>query len=443
VGQLLTLGKTEVGATHYLHTAYLLSRYPAVSHTFFLHEIEGLSHYGVLIETASINPSDRPASMLPEEERDAIATTFYIKKQPIASILGVLLRTTVLRPGVVLRGLRRAFALEPWHLSHTLYSLFYLVEAIVLGNWMKKRGHSHLHIHFSGSVASVGMIAAIAWQFPYSLTVHGPDEFFDQKEVALAQKIHSALFVVCISDFCRAQLMRLTPPTNWNKFHVIRLGIAPSLAEEALGETRKLEGDEPLRILCTGRLVGAKGQSILLLAVEQLLRREHAIHLVFIGDGDDREILERLADEHGLRKHVTFAGSQNHDRVIETLRTSDLFVLPSFAEGVPVALMEAMAMGVPCISTFVAGIPELIRHEQDGLLVPAGSISGMTDAIERLILNGNERLRFRESARQRVLELYNLPVNLKSLAALFAAHLQETGDPVSTKGSEMIERTQK
>jgi colanic acid/amylovoran biosynthesis glycosyltransferase len=180
-----------------------------------------------------------------------------------------------------------------------------------------------------------------------------------------------------------------------------------------------------------------------LLAVEQLLRREHAIHLVFIGDGDDREILERLADEHGLRKHVTFAGSQNHDRVIETLRTSDLFVLPSFAEGVPVALMEAMAMGVPCISTFVAGIPELIRHEQDGLLVPAGSISGMTDAIERLILNGNERLRFRESARQRVLELYNLPVNLKSLAALFAAHLQETGDPVSTKGSEMIERTQK
>ncbi len=415
-----------MGAKHYLHTAYLLSRYPAVSHTFFLHEIEGLRRNGVVIETASINTPDRPAALLPEEEQKASATTFYIKKQSVATIFLALLRTAVQRPAVLLRGLRAAFLLEPWHITHTLYALFYLIEAIVLGDWMKRRNLSHLHIHFSGAVASVGMIAAIAWKFPYSLTVHGPDEFFDQHETALAQKVHYALFVVCISDYCRSQLMRLTLPDEWDKFHVVRLGISPSLADHQLAAPTLVTRETPLRILCTGRLVGAKGQAILLLALAGLIKRGYAIHLVFIGDGPDRSELERLADQHSLRNCVTFAGSQNHSRVLETLRASDLFVLPSFAEGVPVALMEAMAIGVPCISTYVAGIPELIRHEHDGLLVPAGSILELTRAIERLILNENERVSFRESARKKVLEHYNLPRNLRALAEVFEAHLPRT-----------------
>jgi glycosyltransferase involved in cell wall biosynthesis len=130
-------------------------------------------------------------------------------------------------------------------------------------------------------------------------------------------------------------------------------------------------------------------------------------------------------DQLALRKFVTFLGSQNHDQVLETLRTVDLFVLPSFAEGVPVALMEAMAIGVPCISTFVGGIPELIRHEQDGLLVPAGSETELTHAIERLITDPSARHRFRESARERVLTHYNLPKNLKLLADVFKAQMPQ------------------
>jgi glycosyltransferase involved in cell wall biosynthesis len=157
----------------------------------------------------------------------------------------------------------------------------------------------------------------------------------------------------------------------------------------------------------------------------ELVQRKPNIQLVFIGDGPDRRNLEALVDERGLRPFVTFAGSQNHDRVLEMLRTVDLFVLPSFAEGVPVALMEAMAVGVPCISTFVGGIPELIRHEQDGLLVPAGSNSELTLAIERLLVDPSERIRFRESARNRVLAHYNLPKNLALLAEVFKAHLPE------------------
>lgn len=415
-------GKTELNARQYIHTAYLLSRYPAVSHTFFLNEITGLKPCGVIIETASINAPDRPVAGLPEEEQRAFATTFYIKKQPISSIISTLLLAALSRPMVIIRALAAGLRLEPGHLTHTLYSLFYVLEAIILGDWMRRRGLSHLHVHFAGPVASVAMIAAAAWKFPYSLTIHGPDEFFDQNEMALAQKIHAASFVICISDFCRSQVMRLTPPESWNKFKIVRLGISPALAEQT---PLNAESGSPFRILCTGRLVGAKGQAVLLLAMAELVQRQSNIQLVFIGDGPDRRNLETLVDERGLRPFVTFAGSQNHDRVLEMLRTADLFVLPSFAEGVPVALMEAMAVGVPCISTFVGGIPELIRHERDGLLVPAGSNSELTLAIERLLVDPSERIRFRESARNRVLAHYNLPKNLALLAEVFKAHLPE------------------
>ena len=409
-----------------VQTAYLLSRYPALSHTFFLQEVVGLRQRGVSIETASINDPDRPFSSLSVEEQQAAANTFYLKSHPKFKIVSTLLQTMVTRPAVLWRGLKAAAGLEPGHLTHTLYAIFYLVEAVVLGDWMERHNLKHLHIHFSGPVASVGMIAATAWSIPYSMTVHGPDEFFDQNEMALAQKIGGASFVICISDFCRSQLMRLLPPSSWRKLTVVRLGIAPALAKRPL----KPAGESPLRILCTGRLVGAKGQAILLMAMVSLVRRQHAIQLTLIGDGPDRAVLEALVKQEGLESYVNFAGGQNHDRVLEELRAADLFVLPSFAEGIPVALMEAMAIGVPCISTFVAGIPELIRHEQDGLLVPAGSVQELTEAMERLILHPADRTRFQKSARQRVLDLYNLPRNLDQLAAMLTQTLPRVDLPL-------------
>ena len=404
-----------------LRTAYLLSRYPALSHTFFRQEVTGLRECGISIETASINDPDRAFDSLSSEEQQAASTTFYLKSQPITKIVSSIFKTTVTRPGVLWRGLMSAVRLEPFHLTHTLYALFYLAEAVVLGAWMQRRNLNHLHIHFSGPVASVGMIAAAAWKFPYSMTVHGPDEFFDQNEMALPQKIDGARFVICISDFCRSQLMRLMPPSSWDKLRVVRLGIAPVLAMQPF----KTTAPGSLRILCTGRLVGAKGQAILLMAMAELVRRQHAVGLVLIGDGPDRALLQALAKREGLEGYVTFAGGQNHDRVLESLRGADLFVLPSFAEGIPVALMEAMAIGAPCVSTFVAGIPELIRHEQDGLLVPAGSVEELTAAMERLILSPEDRARFQQSARQRVLEHYNLPENLKMLAETMSQFLPE------------------
>jgi len=399
-----------------VHTAYLLSRYPAVSHTFFLQEVLGLRARGVSIDTASINTPDRVDQDLSADEVHEKTTTYYLKGQSNAHVLRELFRIALGRPDVLLRGLKAAWMLAPWNIAQSLYSLFYLAEALLVGDWMKRRNLQHLHIHFSGPVASVGMITALAWRLPYSMTVHGPDEFFDQNEMALPQKIGHASFVICISDYCKSQLLRISPPSTWAKFHVVRLGILPSLAEHLLTPFQK----EPVRLLCTGRLVGAKGQAILLAAAASLLARGHALHVTCIGDGADRRALEDFTDGAGIRKHVHFTGARTHAFVLDTLRESDIFVLPSFAEGVPVALMEAMAIGVPCISTFVAGIPELIRHERDGLLVPAGSVEKLADAIERMIRNSDERESFRRSARAHVLEHYNLPRNLDKLATVLA-----------------------
>ena len=405
--------QTDAPASTSLPVAYLLSRYPAVSHTFFLQEVTGLRRLGVEIHTASINTPDRADSLLTEEEAQERDATYYVKAEAPLRLLFKTISLVLKHPGVTWRGLRTTMQLNPWHIKHSAYALFYLAEALLVGDWMRRKQLTHLHVHFTGAVASVGMIASQAWGFPYSLTVHGPDDFFNQQQISLRQKVESAEFVICISDYCRSQLMRLIQPGSWNKLHVVRLGVVPELSA---GQPRRAAA-QPLRVLCTGRLVGAKGQAILLLATEKLVQRGHQLNITLIGDGADRSRLEQLVIEKQLTSSVIFAGAKTHDEVLESLESSDLFVLPSFAEGIPVALMEAMAIGVPCISTFVAGIPELIRHECDGLLVPAGSVDALADAMERMILSPEDRERLRRSAREQVMTHYNLAHNLPLLAS--------------------------
>ena len=159
------------------------------------------------------------------------------------------------------------------------------IEALILGDWMRLRGHRHLHIHFCGPVATVGMIASIAWQLPYSLTVHGPDEFYDVEKFFLRQKVEHAQFILCISDYCRSQLMRIATPEHWDKMHVVRLGVDPSVF---LPVPKKPNPESPVEILCVGRLVASKGQLILLRACTLLLSRGHSLRLHLVGAGPDQ-----------------------------------------------------------------------------------------------------------------------------------------------------------
>jgi len=400
--------------TPQIRIAYFLSRYPAISHTFFLKEILGLREIGFEIETASVNPPDRPTSQLPPIEAAEARNTYCLKQIGAWGAVYTLVTITFSHPRVILRGLRAAASLGRWDLSLRIYALFYVVEAFLLGLWMSRRGLRHLHVHFGGAVSTVAMLAAEAWGFDYSMTIHGPEEFYEAEQCYLPRKIERAKFIFCISDFCRSQLMKYSHPVHWNKMHVVRLGVD---TEEFRPVSR--EPKVPLQIVCVGRLVAAKGQHILLQAFSRVRSKGQAVHLTYIGDGPDRTSLEREAAEYRLGEHVTFRGALNHDQTREQMAKADIFALASFAEGIPVALMEAMAMGIPCVSTSVAGIPELIRDNVDGLLVPPSSAESFASAIESLVLDHALRERLGTTGRAHVVEHYNLPVNLNLLASKF------------------------
>ncbi len=404
--------KDDQPSTQRRRFAYLLSIYPAISHTFFLNEIAALRNLGFAIDVASINRPELAAGFASAVEAAELQTTFYIKAMSSARIFLILLKVLFWHPQVVFRGLRAALSLDGWNLRATGYALFYLAEALLLGDWLRRRGHNHLHIHFGGPVATVGMLASIAWQFSYSLMIHGPEEFYDVEKFYLRRKVERAQFVLCISDYCRSQVMKVSDPAHWRKIHVVRLGVDLRLFAPAppVGPSNAIE------IICVGRLVPAKGHLILLRAFCDLVRRGHNLRLRLIGDGIERRETESFVTREKLHASVIFEGSLNHEETRQRLARADIFVLASFAEGLPIALMEAMAMGIPCISTFVAGIPELIRDGLDGLLVPASSDQALSAALERLISDEELRRRFAIAGRQRVEEFYDLQKNVRSLA---------------------------
>jgi len=396
---------------------YLLSIYPAVSHTFFLNEVRELRKLGFTIEVASINQPDLSRSTMPTAEAEETDATFYIKSLGGAQAAKIAAKTILLRPREFFRGLAAAMRLGRWDPIATLYALLYFAEALILGDWMRTRGHRHLHVHFCGPVASVGMLASITWGFPYSLTVHGPDEFYDVEKFYLREKVERAKFIVCISNFCRSQLMRIAAPEHWDKMHVVRLGIDPRVFYPMRQER---EPENTLEILCVGRLVPSKGQLILLRACARLISQGCPIQVRLVGAGPDRERLEAFAKQMNIC--AIFEGAKSHDETRQLLGRADIFALASFAEGVPVALMEAMAMEVPCVSTCIAGISELIRDGLDGLLVPASSVEALTSAIQRIFEDPLLRRGLGVAGGKRVRELYNLPQNVSLLARVFNEH---------------------
>jgi colanic acid/amylovoran biosynthesis glycosyltransferase len=392
--------------------AYLLSSYPAISHTFFLNEITELRKLGFSIDVASINKPAWPPGMPSLQEASALETTFYVKDVKPARALFTLLKIVFAHPRVVVRGLRAALQLDGWNLPATAYALFYLAEALLLGDWLRRRGQKHLHVHFGGPVATVGMLTSMTWVIPYSLMIHGPEEFYDVDKSYLGRKVARATFVLCISDYCRSQAMKVSDPAHWAKLHVVRLGVdlhlfTPDLARDRSGT---------VELICVGRLVPDKGHLVLLRAFSHLVCSGYDLRLRLIGDGAARRELESFIAREGLEGSVILEGSLNHEATRRKLSQADIFVLASFAEGLPIALMEAMAMEIPCVSTFVAGIPELIRDGLDGLLVPASSETALSAALERLICDPALRHTFGRAGRRRVQDLYDLRANARLLA---------------------------
>ncbi len=399
-----------------IRIAYLVSTYPAVSHTFILREVQRLRRVNFDIRMASINSPDCSADGMTSQEQDESSTTFYVKREGIRGSVRANLAVLAKSPKSYFAGLWFALRLAGTDLRRLTFAVFYFVEAVILGRWMESQGLRHLHVHFANAASTVGLIASRIFPIEFSLTVHGPDEFYDGPGLRLAEKIAGASFACCIGQFARSQLMKLSPPGEWDKFEIGPLGVDPQLFTP-----RPFRSSPPaFEILCVGRLVPAKGQYVLVAAIRRLVKTTPNLRLRLVGDGPDREGLERAIAAANLGLHVVLEGSVNQDRIRDYYRRADIFVLASFAEGVPVVLMEAMAMEIPCISTFVAGIPELIRNEIDGILVPPSDDEALASAVKRLVDDSALRRRLGVAARRRVMEKYNLDQNVAVLARIFA-----------------------
>ena len=399
--------------------AYLISQYPTVSHTFILREVAELRRLGFTIRTASVNPPDRPPEGLTADEQAEALGTWYLKRAGVGGALLALVATAANRPGGFWQGLKLALNMGGYDLKLIAKNLAYLVEAVMLGHWMKAQGLTHLHVHFATPAAAVGLLTKAVFGVGFSFTVHGPDEFYNAPGYALAEKIRGADFVVCISHYARSQVQKLSPVADWPKFEVCRLGVDP----ERFAPVARPAQPEPFRLVCVGRLVPAKGQHILLDALAVLAGRGRRPHLTLVGDGPDRASLESHAAHLRLQGSVRFAGAVNQDVILGLYERADAFVLPSFAEGLPVVLMEAMATGLPCVTTQITGVPELIHDGENGLLVAASDAEGLADAIERLMDDPGLRAQLGQAGRARVLADYVLKVNSARLAALFAERL--------------------
>jgi len=402
-----------------IRLAYLVSQYPAVSHTFILREVRRLRELGFEIHVASINEPDRPVDGLTAEEREEAGATYYVKRAGAGGAARAHIGMLTSSPGRYLRGLGAALALGGTDVKRLAYFLFYFVEAVMLGEWMRGRGLSHLHVHFATPASTVGLIASRMFPITLSITVHGPDEFYDAPGYRLPEKIAGSAFICCIGTYARSQLMKLSPYAQWDKFEVSPLGVDPAV----FAPRPFREAASPFEVICVGRLVPAKGQHILVAAIERLVGDGRLVRLRFVGDGPDRAALERDVAGRGLTAHVVFEGAVNQDRIRSLYAAADVFALASFAEGIPVVLMEAMAMEIPCVSTFITGIPELIRPGVDGLLVPPSDDVALAEALAALMDDPALRRRLGAAGRQRVVDKYDLHRNTERLAEIFRRRL--------------------
>lgn len=367
-----------------LRVGYLVNQYPHVSHSFIRREIAGVEAAGISVFRFTVR---RPNVELvdPQDRKEAEETRVLLDTGPVRLAVAVAV-AVVTRPVRMMRAARRAWRLGG-RSGRRLRPFVYLAEACLLRRWLVRDRVQHLHAHFGTNSTDVALLCRELGGPPYSFTVHGPEEFDRPEALSLGDKIAAAAFVVAISSFGRSQLFRWSRPEDWAKIRVIRCGVDAAFLQD--GPLPVAAGD---RLVCVGRLAEQKGQLLLIEAAARLARLGVGFELVLAGDGPMRPVIEAAIAGHQLRSRVRITGWLSNDAVRAEIAASRVVVLPSFAEGLPVVLMEALALGRPVVTTYVAGIPELVRDGETGWLVPAGDVTALTDALKEALTASVDRL---------------------------------------------------
>lgn len=397
-----------------LRIAYLADQYPRTNETFIHGEIAALRAQGVHVETFSVwRPA--PSETGDGSERDS---TVYLRPARPLRVLTAHVNLFAGSPLRYLRTLRLALRMAPSGFGGRAAQLRHFASAALLARQVSARRLAHLHNHATGASCTVAMLAASLGDMHFSFTVHGPGVFFAPAARHLDEKLRRALFVRCISYFCRSQCLLWAPPDGWAHLHVVHCGVAPERY------TVRDHAGQGSHLLFVGRLVAEKGLPILIDALSRLRIRRPGIRLTIVGAGREGQDIQARAQAKGLGDHVRFTGYQPPEQVGEWLRTADVFVLPSLAEGVPVVVMEAMASGVPVVATRVGGLSELVEDGVNGYLVPAAAPGALADRIESLLDDPELRNRFGRAGRAKVICEFNIAHEAARLRNLYQSAVE-------------------
>jgi glycosyltransferase involved in cell wall biosynthesis len=391
--------------------AYLTGEYPRATDTFIQREVAALRAEGLEVLTCSIRRTG-DEHLVGEEQRQEAARTFHVLPA-VANPLTMARAELAMLPrfGRYLRALALAWRTAPKGIKGRAYNLIYFTEAVVLAHHLRRNGVQHLHNHIAKSSCTVAMLASELSGIPYSFTLHGPDIFFAPEHWRLDEKIARARFVACISEFCRSQAMFFSGQDHWGKMKIIHCGVEPD---------RYAPGDRNgTKLMFVGRVAAVKGVPVLLEAVAKAREVRPDLTLTLVGDGPDRAALEAQAKAMDLGGAVTFAGYKSQSEVADLLASHDALVLPSFAEGVPVVLMEAMAARMPAIATAVGGVSELVEDGKTGCLVAPGDAAALCSAILSLMGDDASRARMGTAGRRKVEAHFTARTEAARLAHLF------------------------
>jgi glycosyltransferase involved in cell wall biosynthesis len=404
--------------------AYLINQYPKISHSFVRREIVGVEACGIQVARFAIRSC--AAELVDEADRlELQRTRIVLDAGKFMLILGFM-RIALTKPFHLLQALWLALMLGLRSDRGVFNHLAYLAEACVLLRWFSEVDVVHVHAHFGTNSTTVALLCNVLGGPSYSFTIHGPEEFDKAQSLALAEKVIQAAFVVVVSSFGRSQLLRWCAPTQWGKIHVIHCGVDHQFLVQQLQAIPA----KP-RLVCVGRLCEDKGQLLLLEAAQRLKMEGLMFKLVLVGDGPLRPAITKQIAQMQLENEVEITGWASNEVVRQSILESRAMVLPSFAEGLPVVIMEAFALGRPVISTYIAGIPELVESHVSGWLVPAGSVDDLAAAMRSALQLPIERLEaMGRAGMKRVMQHHDSAIEAAKLAALFPLNIEKLTCPL-------------
>lgn len=405
-----------------MRVAYLMNTYPLISTTFIRREIHALEEMGVQVERFAVRAwAEELVDPRDIEERDK---TTYLLTGNMIGLLAAFIKELVVNPRGLFRGLRTAHRLWRTAGGGLVRHAAYLLEAISLRQRMDAANLEHVHVHFGTNATTVAMLARDIGGATYSFTAHGPDEFVEPFRSSYDLKIRDAAFVAAISNFCRVQLARIAGMGCWDKIEIV-----PCALDLRDFPNEPDDAQRNQQLVCIGRLCPQKAQTLFPDAIEPLSDAFPDLKIVLVGDGETRPELEAKIASKGLDKHFELLGWCSNEEVRKRLSGARAMLLPSFAEGLPVSIMEAFALRKPVISTYIAGIPELV-DSSCGWIVPAGDVPALTTAIRDCLTRDEELKTMGEVGRSRIEARHDI----QRSAALLRDAFRRYGKAASRRG---------